>query len=486
MKQQWYKLVVLILLLSAGCREKESEKFMWGNLKNLGPDINSPGKDEHVTFTEDGKTMYFASIREGGFGNYDIYRSTWENGEWTKAVCLTAPVNTERDDYDPSVTLDGKWLFFASNRDNPGPYWDCEIYLTEWDGESWTEPRIYDSTFVTPGKPDWGATFPSDLKTFFFSSGRQPAKPHEVQIFQSKWQGDRWSIPEPMPEPVNTGGWEATPYVTPDGQTLYLNSGRGRPDKKDVDIWKFCFVDGKWDHAELMDGLFRSNKHDYDPCISPDGTKFYFTSNRDGGLGGSDIWVAEKTRRKPPKHQFFMKETLHLDFTHPVFSEVLDRITDEDMPLEQKLEILYYFTRDSITFVPDASLYVSEVLEKRKAICYTKAMVYVSFCRLLGVPANVAKAEFVYYDKPKSHLHGIAKIFYNGSWIYLDTVSNKEAWGYWDKTNAEAFQAPVFSLERNVIVGQPFLKKVILGDYETNDVPEKWLDDLKTFMETDH
>jgi transglutaminase-like putative cysteine protease len=483
MLKRCYLLVVLLIALSVGCGEEESEDFVWGNLKNLGSNINSTGKDEHVTFTKDGKTMYFASIR-GGKDNYDVYSSQYRNGQWTKAVCLPPPINTDRDEFDPFVTLDGKRLFFASNRDNPGPYWDCEIYITEWDGEIWTEPRIYDSTFVTAGKPDWGAAFPGDLTTFFFSSGRPPAKPQGVQMFQSKWQGDRWSRPEPMPDPVNTGGWEATPYITPDGQTLYLNSGRGRSDKKDVDIWKFERIDGKWTNAELIDGLFRSNKHDYDPCISLDGMKFYFTSNRDGGFGDADIWLVEKVYRQPKKHAAFLKETLHLDFTHPVFSEVVSRLTYEDMSLEQKLESLFYFTRDSITFIPDASLYASEVLEKGKAICYTKAMVYVSFCRLLDVPANVAKAEFVFSDKPKPHLHGIAKIYYKGRWLYIDTVSNRESWGYWDKDKARGFQAPLFSLERNIVVGQPFLKEVILGGYETNDVPEKWLDELKAFLET--
>jgi hypothetical protein len=479
-----YSFAGLLLILFTGCTEQKSEAFQWGNLKNLGPGINSTGKDEHVTITRDGRTMYFASIREGGLGNYDIYSSRYRNGGWTKAECLPSPVNTERDEFDPFVTPDGKRLFFASNRDNPGPYWDCEIYVSEWDGENWTYPEIYDSTFVTPGKPDWGAAIPSDSTTFFFSSGRPPAKPRAVQIFQSKWLEGRWSLPNPIPEPVNSGGWEATPYITPDGKTLYLNSGRGRSDKRDVDIWKFRYVDGKWDHAELMDGPFRSNNNDYDPCISPDGDHFYFTSDRDGGLGDSDLWVVEKIDRTLPEKAAFLRETLHLDFTHPVFPEVIARMTGENMPLEEKLEILYYFSRDSITFVPDACLYASEVLERRRAICYTKAMVFVSFCRFLGVPASVAKAEFVYYDKPKPHLHGIAKIFYKGRWIYIDTVSNREAWGYWDKANAADFQAPVFSLAGDVLVGKPFLKDVILGDYKTNDVPKKWLKDLRTFIET--
>jgi Tol biopolymer transport system component len=298
-----YLLVVLMAVALFGCGTKEVvvEEFEWGNLKNLGPNINSPGKDEHVTFTGDGKTMYFASIREGGMGKYDLYTSRFENGQWTKAELLPSPVNTEKDDYDPFVSLDGTRLFFASNRDYSDKYWDCEIYMAEWDGEKWSEPRVYDANFVTPGKPDWGAAITGDLKTFIFSSGREPAKGGSVQIFQSIWLDDKWSPPEPLPAPVNSGGWEATPYITPDGRFLYLNSARGEEGKKDVDIWEFEFVDGKWTNAKLMTGPFLSDKHDYDPCIFPDGSKFYFTSDRDGGLGDSDIYVVEKIYKKKKK-----------------------------------------------------------------------------------------------------------------------------------------------------------------------------------------
>ncbi len=478
-------IIFIVLIISGtGCRNGRTGYFEWGNLRNLGPRINSPGKDEHVTFTGDGKTMYFASIREGGMGNYDIYMSRLEDGEWSKAELMASPINTERDDFDVFVTLDGQRLFFASNRDNEDPYWNCDIYVSRWDGKGWGEPEIFDRSFVTPGKPDWGAACPEDMLTFIFSSGMAPAKEGMVQIFQSTRLGDGWTEPELLPEPVNTGGWEATPYVTPDGRYLYVNSGRGRADKTDVDIWKFELVDGRWANTELMDGPFRSNQHDYDPCISPDGKTFYFTSTRDGGLGASDIWAVDRIYKKPNPYATFLRETAHLDFTHPVFSDVISAVTDTDMSLEERLEALYYFTRDSITFVPDASLYASEALEKRKAICYSKAMVFVSFCRRLGVPAKLARAEFVFSDKPRPHGHGIAKLFYSGKWLYIDTVSNREAWGYWDKPNADALRAPAFSLEQNVFVGEPFLEDVVFGDFETNDVPEPWLESMREFQET--
>jgi Tol biopolymer transport system component len=277
-------------------KSKNTANWEWSAAKNLGPHINSGSKDEHATLTPDGKIIIFASTREGGFGAYDLYVSHSEDGEWSKAELLPSPINTEKDDFDPFVTLDGKQLFFASNRDNSDKYWDCDIYVSLWNGKKWGGPKLFDPVFVTPDKPDWGITITRDFKTFLFSSGRDLDKPHSVQIFQSNRLENKWSTPYLLPFPVNTGIWEATPYITPDGKSLYLNSIRGGPEKKDVDIWRFDFKQGKWTNPRLMDGPFLSDKHDYDPCLSPDGKKFYFTSDREGGLGDSDIYVVEKIR----------------------------------------------------------------------------------------------------------------------------------------------------------------------------------------------
>ena len=182
----------------------------------------------------------------------------------------------------------------------------------------------------------------------------------------------------------------------------------------------------------------------------------------------------------------FLEETAHLDFSHPVFSETLSEVVTHDMSLEQKLERLFYFTRDTIEFVPDASLTASEALEKRKAICYTKAMVYVAFCRRLRVPAQLALIRFLAKGDPDSRpvYHGIAKIFFNGKWIYIDTVSNRQSWSLWKFEDADTFEAPRFSLERDVTVNSRYISDVSFEDFETNDVPEPWLESLQEHKET--
>jgi len=179
----------------------------------------------------------------------------------------------------------------------------------------------------------------------------------------------------------------------------------------------------------------------------------------------------------------FLQETPHLDFNNSVFSETMAEITDERMTLNQKLEKLFYFTRDSIPFdVVDASLKASEALEKKKAMCYTKAMIYTCFCRKLRIPAMLAQEIFIIKADPKkrhhSGGHGIVKAFISGRWIYLDTVSNRDAWDHWSIPKFVQFTPPKFTTEKNVVVGPEYYEDLKLSDFETNDVPEKWLREI--------
>lgn len=181
-----------------------------------------------------------------------------------------------------------------------------------------------------------------------------------------------------------------------------------------------------------------------------------------------------------------MEETEHLDFSHPVFSEALSRVVAEDMPLKLKLEKLFYFTRDSLPFAAAPSLKASEALKKGKALCYTKAMIYVSFCRRLGIPARLARIKFVIKadSKLRPLEHGISRIYFNGKWLYMDTVSNRDAWTSWKIPPITPFEAPPFSMENNVVVGEKYISDVAFEDYETNDVPETWLQSMRKFLDT--
>jgi len=106
-------IVIFLAFITSSCEDKVTTIQEWSAPKNLGPQINSAAKDEHVTFIRSGKTMVFASTREGGFGAYDLFLSRFENGGWSKAELLPFPINTEKDEFDPFITLDGEKTVFC-------------------------------------------------------------------------------------------------------------------------------------------------------------------------------------------------------------------------------------------------------------------------------------------------------------------------------------------------------------------------------------
>lgn len=89
----------------------------WGYPQNLGPNINS-GKGNYAPFiAADGKTLFFASYREGGHGGDDIYVSVLKDGEWQVPMNVGVPINTSGDDAFLSVPASGDVAYISSSRE---------------------------------------------------------------------------------------------------------------------------------------------------------------------------------------------------------------------------------------------------------------------------------------------------------------------------------------------------------------------------------
>ncbi len=91
--------------------------------ENLGPVINSPQHEYDVYIAPDESFILFSSDRPGGAGNADLYVSTRRNGTWTPPRNLGPKVNSAGTEMFPSISPDGKYLFFTRLRvEKPGIY----------------------------------------------------------------------------------------------------------------------------------------------------------------------------------------------------------------------------------------------------------------------------------------------------------------------------------------------------------------------------
>ncbi|MEX1000948.1 MAG: hypothetical protein WDZ35_02425 [Crocinitomicaceae bacterium] len=104
-------------------------------------ELNTPAWETHATISPDGNYLYFASDREGGLGGRDIYRlKKLPNGEWSKAMNLGPPINTEFDEDAPFLGADNKTMYFSSN--GPKSMGGFDIFISRMDeAEKWSTPE---------------------------------------------------------------------------------------------------------------------------------------------------------------------------------------------------------------------------------------------------------------------------------------------------------------------------------------------------------
>jgi len=100
-------------------RSIKNDNGEWGTPINMGPAINSKGNEKSPFIHPDGKTLYFSSDGWIGLGGYDIFYSRMNyNGIWSKPTNLGYPINSPDDEVGFFVSTDGTKGFFASNKYN--------------------------------------------------------------------------------------------------------------------------------------------------------------------------------------------------------------------------------------------------------------------------------------------------------------------------------------------------------------------------------
>ena len=105
----------------------------WGMPRNLGPEVNSQYDEDFPYVLPDGATLYFSSQGHNSMGGFDIFTSTLsESGKWSKADNIGYPINTTLDDVSFSISVDGKKGYYASGKQ--GGYGELDIYEINFTG----------------------------------------------------------------------------------------------------------------------------------------------------------------------------------------------------------------------------------------------------------------------------------------------------------------------------------------------------------------
>ncbi len=117
--------------------------------------------------SDDGKTLYFASNREGGYGGFDIYRSHQENGKWAAPINLGPKINSKGNEISPCIA--GNTLYFSS--DWHTGFGGMDVFQTEKNGSNWSEISNLGSKINSAGH-DYDFIYSDHLLMGFFISNR--------------------------------------------------------------------------------------------------------------------------------------------------------------------------------------------------------------------------------------------------------------------------------------------------------------------------
>lgn len=140
----------------------------WSSPTNLA-DINSENQEYYPTVSNTG-TLYFSSSREGGKGSGDIYRSRLIDGKYSKPENLGDAINSKYHEGDPYIAPDESFLIFVSyNR--PEGLGDGDIYISFNRNGAWTPAKNLGAP-VNSSALDFCPSISPDGKYFFFTSER--------------------------------------------------------------------------------------------------------------------------------------------------------------------------------------------------------------------------------------------------------------------------------------------------------------------------
>ncbi|MBA3665392.1 MAG: PD40 domain-containing protein [Bacteroidetes bacterium] len=168
---------------------------------------------------------------------------------------LGPDVNSKYDDKNPCITADGSKLVFTTRRP--------ESTNSELDAEG--DGKYFEDIFISN----------------YDSAGKKFGKADEV------------------PGSINTKAHDACTSISADGKQIFLyKNDINDKESRGGDVFVSKVNSGKWKTPEPIGKPIASSYWEGGACISPDGKKYFFTSERPGGFGGSDIWMVERINKK--------------------------------------------------------------------------------------------------------------------------------------------------------------------------------------------
>jgi Tol biopolymer transport system component len=244
-------------------------------------------------------------------------------------------INSEFEDKAPMVSADGNTLIFTSQRPgkssatNPedGMYYE-DIYISRWDTlkHMWADAELIPGTLNTEGQ-DAATSISPDGKQIFIFKNDIEAESRGGDIYVSRLSSSgKWGAPKSMGKPINTTYAELGGCISPDGKTLYYVSER-QGGLGNADIWMAKRKSrSEWNKPENLGSVVNTDEDEGGIFLAPDGKTLFFTSKGHNSMGGYDMFktVMENGKWSTPVNLGYPINTIYNDYC---FSLSIDAAT---------------------------------------------------------------------------------------------------------------------------------------------------------------
>ena len=287
---------------------------------NMGAAINSPQNEYFPSMTAD--ENYFLFTRHlpcaDCISKYqeDLFISKNLGGNWSESKMIEE-LSSRGNEGAPSISADGNYMFITISQEIDGRYMgglaqglgSCDIFYTQKVDGRWIKPVNLGSK-VNSAMWESQPSFSSDGKTLYFVRGtpQRNGTIKGIDIYCSVIDKDgKFGQAVRLPSNINTSKDEQSVFIHPDNQTLYFSSeghvGMGRADI----FMSHKKADGSWGNPVNLGSPINSSDDENSLLVSASGRMAYFASDRDGGLGGLDLYQFEVPASMKPEKITYVK-----------------------------------------------------------------------------------------------------------------------------------------------------------------------------------
>jgi outer membrane protein OmpA-like peptidoglycan-associated protein len=267
---------------------------------NMGPGVNTDAPEYYPGVSADNQMLIFTRLDKDPNSykgkNENLYVSRSMDGAWLPGVGISG-VNTEFNEGAPTISADGRTMVFTAC-ELMGEYGggrtgfgSCDLFISKKVGNEWGTP-------VNVGEPvntaawETQPSLSADGKVLYFVRGKPtPGGVQNQDIYYSLQRNNgQWAKPRPISEKINTSGREESVLIHPDGKTLYFSSN-GHVGMGGLDLYMSQKDEtGIWSDPVNLGYPINTFNDENSLLVAAGGEIAYFASNRDGGFGDLDLY----------------------------------------------------------------------------------------------------------------------------------------------------------------------------------------------------